>query len=369
MKKKWIAILLVLAMAMSLAACAGKSESAADSAAQTSEAGKETEAAMSETEVVNTEVPETVAEETEAPETIAFGDVTMRIGSLKGPTSMGLVKLMQEAEAGETEVKYEFTMATAADEITTAFVKGDLDVILIPANVASVLYKKTNGQVAVLDINTLGVIYMLESGDVIHSVADLSGKTIYLPGKGTTPDYALQYLLAQNGLTTDDVKLEYKSEGTEVISALAEDEEAIGLLPQPAATAACLQNDKLHIALDLTAEWNAVSEDSTLVTGVTIVRKAYLEENEAAVASFLEAHAASAAFTNENIAEAAEMVAEIGIVPKAAVAAKAIPFCNITCITGSEMQEKLSGYLNVLAGQNPESVGGTLPEADFYYNH
>lgn len=349
MKKRMIACILCLAVAAAMAGCAAQAET---TAAQTTAAAPET-----------TEAAATAA----APADDASEAVTVCVGSLKGPTSMGLVKLMDEAEKGETKNTYEFTMATAADEITTAFVKGDLDIVLVPANVASVLYNKTGGQAVVIDINTLGVLYVLESGEQIQQVADLAGKTVYLPGKGTTPDYALQYVLAQNGLDTEQVKLEYKSEAAEVISALAEDPEAVGLLPQPAVTTACLQNENLRIALDLTQEWDQVSEDSSLVTGVTIVRRAFLEENEAAVQSFLAAHEASAAFTNENVQEAAEMVAALEIVPKAAIAAKAIPYCNITCITGTEMQTALSGYLGVLAGQNAESVGGAIPNDDFYY--
>ena len=294
-------------------------------------------------------------------------ETTVRIGSLKGPTSMGLVELMDQAEKGETGADYEFTMAAAADEINAAFLKGDLDIVLIPANVASVLYNKTGGQAVVLDINTLGVLYLLESGETVQSAADLKGRTIYLPGKGTTPDYALQYILAQNGLGMEDVDLQYKSEAAEVISALQEEPEALGLLPQPAVTTACMQNEGLRIALDLTEEWDKVSTEGSLVTGVTLVRREFLEQHEALVQEFLSAHEESAKFTNENIEEAAEMVAALEIVPKAPIAAQAIPYCNITCMTGTDMQAALSGYLTVLAEQNPEAVGGALPAEDFYY--
>lgn len=294
-------------------------------------------------------------------------DTVVRIGSLKGPTSMGLVELMDKAEKGEAGADYEFTMAAAADEINAAFLKGDLDIVLIPANVASVLYNKTDGQVVVLDINTLGVLYLLENGETVQSAADLEGRTIYLPGKGTTPDYAVQYILAQNGLSLEDVDLQYKSEAAEVISVLQEEPEALGLLPQPAVTTACMQNESLRIALDLTEEWDKVSTEGSLVTGVTLVRREFLEQHEAVVQAFLSDHAKSTDFTNENIEEASGMVAALEIVPKASIAAQAIPYCNIICMTGKDMQTALSGYLTVLAGQNPEAVGGVLPAADFYY--
>lgn len=293
--------------------------------------------------------------------------VTIRIGSLKGPTSMGLVSLMDQTKNGEAGQNYEFTMAAAADEINAAFLKGDLDIVLIPANVASVLYHKTEGQIAVVDINTLGVLYLLESKETVSSVADLAGRTVYLPGKGTTPDYALQYLLEQNSIEIGEVDLQYKSEAAEVISALSEEPDALGLLPQPAATTACMQQKDLRIALDLTEEWDKVTMDSSLVTGVTAVRREFLEQNEAAVQAFVQDHMESAQFANENVEEAAELVAALEIVPKATVAAQAIPYCNITCLTGKDLRTALSGYLDVLAGQNPEAVGGKVPSDDFYY--
>ena len=199
-------------------------------------------------------------ETTEATTEMAAEAVTgdaVRVGSLKGPTSMGLVSLMQKAKNGETKEAYDFTMVTAADELLGKVISGDLDIALVPANVASVLYNKTEGGVQAIDINTLGVLYVVENGDQVQSIADLKGKTLYLTGKGTTPDYVIQYLLKVNGLTMDDVTLEYKSEATEVVAALAEDTAAIGLLPQPFVTAAMTQNEILRVALALSAQWDA----------------------------------------------------------------------------------------------------------------
>ncbi len=361
MKRRILAMILGLVMVLSLAACAGSND---DETIKPGEPLAETTAA----ENVDAETTASVDNQETTAE-VAADPVPghIRIGSLKGPTSMGLVQLMDRAEKGETANTYEFTMAAAADEINTALIKGDLDMVLIPANVASVLYNKTGGEVVVLNVNTLGVLYILEYGETIQSVKDLAGRTIYLPGKGTTPDYALQYLLVQNGLTTEDVDLQYKSEGTEVIAALAQDNTAIGLLPQPAATVATVQNEGLRIALDLTAEWDKVSQDGDLLTGVTLVRKAFLQENPGAIQLFLEDHLVSTNYTNENVAEAAQMVADLGIVPKAPIAVKAIPYCNIVSITGAEMKAALSGYLGVLADQNITAIGGALPGEDFYY--
>lgn len=293
----------------------------------------------------------------------------VKIGSLKGPTSMGLVYLMDRAQNNETANNYEFTMAAAADELLPAMISGDLDIVLVPANVASVLYNKTNGGISVIDINTLGVLYMVSGDDTIRNMEDLKGRTVYLTGKGTTPDYVLQYLLKENGLTTADVFLEYKSEAAEVAAVLLEKPDVIGVLPQPFVTAACAQNENLSVVLDLTKEWAAVQGEggSSLVTGVTVVRNDFLEEHKEAVDRFMEEHAASTDYANEHVEEAAELVAAAGIIEKAPIAAKAMPYCNITYIDGDDMKTALSGYLEVLFTQDAASVGGSLPRDDFYY--
>ena len=294
---------------------------------------------------------------------------SVRIGSLKGPTSIGLVELMERAEYDETENNYTFTMEVAADTLLTQMVQKELDIALVPANVASVLYNKTEGQIVVIDINTLGVLYMVTGDESITDIQDLKGKTIYLTGKGTTPDYVLQYVLEENGISLNDVTVEYKSEATEVAAVLKTDSTAIGLLPQPFVTAAMVQNEKLKIAFDMNEEWNKLQgeDGSMMVTGVTVVRKEFLEENEEAVISFLQDHKNSAEYVNNNIEAAATLVVKTGIIEKEPIAQKAIPNCNITFIDGEEMQKALSGYLSVLYEKDAKAVGGTLPGEDFYY--
>lgn len=376
MKRKAVAVLMSIALsAMALTGCGtGNNEAAPEevTAETEAEAEKRTEAeeeSVTEEETAQTEEKTDAVEEETAEEDTSYESVEVKIGSLKGPTSMGLVYLMDQAEKGESANQYEFTMAAGADELLPSVISGDLDIVLVPANVASVLYNKTEGGVSVIDINTLGVLYMVSGNADIKEMADLAGKTVYLTGKGTTPDYVTQYLLAENNLT-DEVTLEYKSEATEVAAMLVEDTDAIGVLPQPFVTAACAQNENLSVVMDLTKEWAAIQGEggSQLVTGVTVVRNDFLKENQAAVDKFLEEHKASAAYANENVEAAAELVAAAGIIEKAAVAAKAMPNCNITYIDGADMKTALSGYLEVLYNQDASSVGGALPADDFYYN-
>ena len=303
----------------------------------------------------------------------ALAETQVNVTALKGPTAMGMVKLMDEAESGAVEGNvYSFAIAAAVDEVTPKIVKGETDIAAVPANLASVLYQNTQGEVQVLAVNTLGVIYIVESGDSVKSVEDLRGKTIYASGKGATPEYALNYILSENGIDpTKDVTIEWKSEHAECLAALLAEDNAIAMLPQPFVTTAQMKSDRIQVRLDLTAEWDAVQQGSDapsqLITGALVVRRQFAQENPEAVEAFLKSYAESVEYVNANVEEAAQLVGKYEIVP-AAVAQKAIPACNIVCITGADMQQKLSGYLNVLFEQNPKAVGGALPADDFYYN-
>ena len=291
----------------------------------------------------------------------------VRVASMTGPTSMGLVKLMNDNENGASAQKYEFTVSGTPNEIVPLITRGELDIAMVPCNLSSILYNNT-GAVQVAAVNTLGVLYVVENGESINSVEDLKGKTVYSTGKGTTPEFALNYILAQNGIDpAADLTIEFKSEATEVLSALTTDTAAIGVLPQPYVTAALAQSENLRVALSLTEEWDKVSDGSRMITGVCVIRKDFIENNPEAVRTFLEEYAASVDYVNANPAEAAQWIADLGIVAKAAIAEKALPNCNIVCLTGEEMKAAVAGYLGVLFEQNPEAVGGSVPDDAFYY--
>lgn len=345
-----------------MAGCSAAPESSAQESAQqavTAESSEPEESAPAGNENQPTAQAESTAEaEPQTPEQI-------RVAALKGPTAMGMIKLMDDESENSG---FQFTIAGAADELTPAIVQGNIDIACVPANLASVLYNKTEGGVKVLAINTLGVLYIVENGEpTITSAADLKGKTIYASGKGATPEYALRYILTQNGIDPDnDVTIEWKSEHAECLSALVSDEGSAAMLPQPFVTTAQTKNENVNVVLDLNSAWEELNNGSALVTGVVIARSEFTEQYPQAVDSFLEEYGASVDYVNANTTEAAELIGKFDIVP-AAVAEKALPKCNIVFISGADMKEKLSGYLGVLFDSAAASVGGALPGDDFYY--
>lgn len=326
---------------------------------------------------------EAPAEETPAEETTAEAaadDVVVRVASLKGPTTIGLVQMMndtsgiptgEEAEPAAAEagsgITYFYRISSSPDEVLPTIIQGSADIALVPANAGSILYNKTEGKVQAIDINTLGVLYVVTGDTSVASFADLAGKTVYISGRGSSPEYVLNYLLDKAGIA-DTVTVEWKSEHAEVAAVLANDPTAVGILPQPFVTATLAQNEALAAPVDLTQAWDETVEDgSRSVTGITVVRRDFAEEHPTAVADFLERHAASVEAVNADPAAAAELVVQAGIIEKAPIAEKAIPGCNVVCITGDDMRAALGGYLQVLFDADPSSVGGTLPADDFYY--
>ena len=356
--KRLLSMVMAAAMALSLVACGGTAASGSTASSQAASSAP----ASSQAESVPASSAASASEDT-----AALGDA-MRIAGLQGPTTMGMVKLMKDQESMESPL-YDVTMYGAADEIVPLLTKGELDAAAIPANLAATLYQKTEGKIQVAAVNTLGVLYVVTTGDDVASVADLAGKTIYSTGKGTTPEYVLNYILTENGIDpAKDVTIEYKSEATEVLSTLqSAGEGAVAVLPQPYVTAAQAQVEGLNVALDLTEEWNKIDPDSQLITGVLAVRSDHAEQHPEELEVFLADYRSSIEWVTANTADAAQLVAEYGIVAKAPLAEKALPACNITYMDGADMKQALSGYLDVLYQQDAASVGGALPGDDFYY--
>ena len=286
------------------------------------------------------------------------------VGALTGPTAMGMVKLLEDGKD-----TYEPTILGAADELVPLILQGQVDIASVPANLAATLYNKTEGGITVLAVNVLGVLYIGEyNTEKLNTLADLKGQTIYATGKGSTPEYFLRYVLIQNGMDPDkDVNIEWKSEPSEVVALLNAEQKGIAMLPQPYVTAAAAQlGEGFRVALSLSDEWAALDNGTLCTTAVVMARSEFVEQNPERAEAFLEEFDSSVQWVNENVADAAQLCGDYGII-KAPVAQKAIPQCNIVCLTGDAMKQALSGCLGVIFDQNPKAVGGTLPGDDFYY--
>lgn len=336
-KKKFLAIFAFACAAvlvLALGGCSAQEESSASSAESQAEPTAEAEQAAS----------------------------ALRIVSMKGPTSVGLASMMQQEQG-------QFTVVGSADEVGPLLLQDEADIALVPANLAATLYSRTEGQIRVIDVNTLGVLYVVTGDESVSSVEALRGKTIYMTGAGTVPEYTLRALLDASGMSMDDVDVQFKSEPAEVAALLVEDKSAVGILPQPYATSVTIKDADIKMTLDLTDAWEEATggDAGSIVTGVTIAKASTVEENPEAIAAFLANHAASAQAAVDDPTSIAQTVVDLGIIDSAPIAEKAIPLCNVCCLTGVDMKAALSGYLQALYDQDPASIGGALPGDDFYY--
>ncbi|MGI6229897.1 MAG: ABC transporter substrate-binding protein [Tractidigestivibacter sp.] len=306
-------------------------------------------------------------------------DVTVRVASLKGPTTIGLVSMMDttsgvptedaptEPAEGSTGITYSYTISGSADQVLPLVIQGETDIALVPSTAASVLYNKTSGGVRAIDVNTLGVLSVVTGDTSIEQFEDLAGHTVYLSGQGASPEYTLNYLLDQAGIA-DQVTVEFKSEHSECAAVLEADPNAIAILPEPFTTATLAKNSALSAPVSLTDVWNRFATDgSEFVLGVTVARTEFVDQYPDAIEDFLSRHAESVATVNADPAAAAPLVVKAGIVSSEEIAEQAIPRCNLVCTTGSEMRNALEGYLQVMYDSNESSVGGALPGDDFYY--
>lgn len=305
--------------------------------------------------------------EPEQPQPVEYAATNFYV--LSGPTGIGAANLKDRAEKGQTEINYNINIVKEPTEIVAKISKKEADIAAIATNLAAKIYNTTNGAVTVLAVNTLGVLNVVTPAGVeVKSLADLKGKKVYTTGAGSNPEYIINYLLEKNNIDKKkDIELEFKAEGTELLTVWATDPDAIIIAPQPVATSLTVQNQGAKIAIDLTKEWEKVGGDSALMQGCVVVRNEFLQKNPETVKKFLDEYKASVDAANNDLDTTAALCESYGIVAKAAIAKKAIPNCNLCFIKGSEMKTKLSGYLAVMFAADKTSVGGKLPADDFYY--
>lgn len=292
---------------------------------------------------------------------------TINIATLNGTTGFGMAKLMSDAKNSTSSVKYNVDVQSDAAVINAALVSGELDIAALPTNAAANLYAKTNGGIKILAVNTLGVLYVVadEANSDIKTLSDLEGKTVYCPAQN--PAFIFKGLCDKAGVHVTIDSTTY-AQPADLRTAVVAGKVSVAVLPEPMVTIAKSNNKSLTVALDLTAEWNKVFPENSLMQGCVVARTEFIEKHPDAIEKFLKDYKASVNYVNENTGNAAELIAETGIFEKAAVAKAAIPRCNIKFVDGKEMSDALDVFFKVLYDINPKAVGDRLPDAKIYYN-
>ena len=301
----------------------------------------------------------------------------IRISVLSGTTGMGIAPLMKSVNEGKEPLNYKISVVNAADQIAPGIIKGSIDIAAVPTNLAATLYNKTKGQIKVLCANTKGVLYVVSSDPSVTCISDLKGKTVFVPGQGTNPEFILRHIIEKNGMTVGtDVVFDYTYNSPDALmgAVAATDKVSIALLPEPKVSIACDKNKNFKSVIDITAEWNKINPDAPLYQGCIIVRSAFLEEHPNEVKEFLRRYEQSISEVNNDPATSAKIIAELGIIAENAdsayneyIAKNTIPSCNLCYVSGTELEGALSKLYEILYKMTPSAVGGALPDNGIYY--
>ena len=359
--KRSLSLLLTAALALSLlAGCGPKPAADGSGSSAPGSASSSQPDGSGQDSSADSSVPET-----DAP--------VIKFMALSGPTGVGASWLMEyySAENAYPDMPFalDSTIVTDNQEVTNALINGDADIAAVATNVAANLYAKSDGAIQVLAVNTLGVLYILEKGDTVHSIADLAGRTLYCPSntKGANPEHILNHLLQGSGVDPSEVSIEWLTP-QEITVKMTSSDAGICMLPVPAATALMVKDSGVREAISLSDAWEDL-EDSPLPIGCVVARTEYIEKNSGEVEAFLAAYEKSIDYISDpaNSADAAALVAQYEFAPNTKVAEKAIPQCSLTFITGQEMKTTLEDYYSILFQVEPKSIGGGLPFDSFYY--
>lgn len=311
---------------------------------------------------------ETPNNQPETPETPVqnIEPVNVTIAGLKGPTSIGMIKMIDEKALQNDNYNVEYVQESAPDSLTGKIINGEIQISSVPINLASVLYNKTQGKVQLLAVNTIGNLYIVGTED-LNAISQLENKTIGMSAKGSTPDFAMNYILNKSGLE-GKTELNYSLDHATLAQSVIAEDTKIALLPQPFATQTMLKNPNVKMLIDLNEAWNDASEGSSqLYTGCIIVNKEFAENNPEFISEFLNQYEQSVNWVLENQKDASVLVAKHEIMPDAALVEKAIPYCGITFKNAEEAKSGLNDFYKVLFDSNPASVGGSMPDDEFYF--
>lgn len=290
----------------------------------------------------------------------------VNLSMLAGPTSVGAINMVEESKNGESNFIINESVDGAPDALVPKLVSGEADLAIIPANLAATLYNKTEGKVKVLATNSLGVLYVVTKGDVeINSIEDLAnyGEEILASGKGATPEIVINKILEANGYTSDNLNINYLAQANEAAQKLIAGEAKVAILPEPMVSSVLLKAEDAKVAIDLNELYEKAA-GYPLISSVLVGRSEYLDTID--VEKLLETFKDSIEKAKANPEETAALLEKYDIMP-APVAKKAIPNLALEYIDGQELKEMMAKHLEDLNNTNPQLIGGSIPEDDFYF--
>ncbi|MEN6461008.1 MAG: MqnA/MqnD/SBP family protein [Syntrophomonas sp.] len=294
--------------------------------------------------------------------------VNFNVAVLRGPSAVSMVKMIDQTPSLGEGVKVNYIMEQSPDVLASKLLTGEVEIATIPTNLAAKIYNKGVGyQLAAM--NTWGVMYVVTNGVTVSNWSDLKGQPINAVAKGSAADVVLKYLLSKNNINPDtDVALSYIASPVEAAQLMIAGKSKIAALPEPWVSMVLSKNPNARLALDLQKEWTRLNgENVPFGQTCLVVKKDFANKNPQIVTKFLTEYKNSINWANKNAAQTGELAKKHDIGIPADITAAAIPRCNIRYADAVSARPAVEKYLQVLLDFSPESIGGKLPDAEFYY--
>lgn len=289
---------------------------------------------------------------------------TVNLAVMAGPTGFGSAGLTKNDGKVSDTLTVNTKVYSSPTEVIAQIAKGTEDIAALPSNLAAVLYNKgMNIKLAAVIGN--GMLSVVSS--TVQDPKDLVGEQIYIPGgPASTPNQLAKLIINNNGLTEDDLTLEYGVTSSAQLSQLLIAEKAkTALLPEPFVTMVLSKNSNVKKIYDAQDGYKVATGMDNYPMTVLVVQDKFATENPEALAEFLSAYKDSVAYVVSNPTEAGQLIEGIGIM-NAAMATPAIPNCNLTYVSAHDAMDEINGYYQMLFNFNPASIGGSLVPAEFY---
>lgn len=287
------------------------------------------------------------------------------IAGLKGPTSIGMLKLMESSPTfGGVESRFE--VVNTPDLMVARLVTGEADFAFLPLNLAANLYAR-GVPIELAATTGDGVLYVVTSRRDIHTLSDLKGKHVYDVARGSTPEFMLDYLLRRAGVDPRrDLRIDFTYSHLELTQQLAAGRVDCAVLPEPFATIAMTANRKLRVAIDLQRAWEKVQGTRRpYPTSALVVRRALAVNHPTIVRAVLDAERASIAWATAHPKEAGALAERFLALP-AAVVSEAMPRLNLRFAPALQARPGVQSFLEKFFAFDPASIGGKLPNDGFY---
>jgi|LGOV01.1.fsa_nt_gb NitT/TauT family transport system substrate-binding protein len=291
----------------------------------------------------------------------------IKVAAPIGSPTLSIIKMFKDSLmiGSNTEVAYE--CVKSPDLMASKIMSGEIDIALVPSNLAIKMYNKgIDYKYAATGV--WGVLYIISSED-ITTWEDLKGKEINIIGRGLTPDIVTRYLLKANGLEPDkDVKFNYVNGASELAQLFISGESTLSIMPEPMLSKVMMKKCDTKIVLDLQEEWTKVSgnNDSYPQAGI-FIKNELIENHPELVEEFLLKYEESIKWVNENPSLAGEYSEEFKTGLNAELVKKAIKRSNISYKNAIDSEKALISYYEVLLNFSPDTIGGKLPDDNFYY--